>query len=86
MIAASASVTTAANTPTITVNGQRVAVFAPFDPRTDTPIECPQGSSNQTCYDMGAHWQKAAAFGTPTNATSSFQTPRTWRGSVGVRF
>ena len=86
VVVASTAVTTAFNTPTITVDGQRVAVFRPFDPRSETPVECPQGTASRACYDMGAHWQKGSAFGTATNATSSFQTPRTWRASVGVRF
>ena len=71
------------------------AGLVPFNPFTTTPIECPQGASAATCTAMGANWQKAANFGTPTSATAStpgnsftsnFQTARTYRVSVGVRF
>ncbi|HEX7152102.1 MAG TPA: carboxypeptidase regulatory-like domain-containing protein [Thermoanaerobaculia bacterium] len=59
--------------------GQRCASFNPF---TETPVE-------------GIHWQKGSIFGkpttlgTPANAaagTSSFNLPRTYRFSFGVRF
>ena len=44
----------------------------PFNPYTDTPIE-------------GVHWQKGPQFGQPISPLG-FQTPRTYRFSVGVRF
>ncbi len=60
--------------------------FAAFNPFTTTNlIECPQGTAGASCKAMGAHWQKGANFGKPTT-TGSFQTPRTHRFSVGVRF
>lgn len=60
--------------------------FTAFNPFTTTNlIECPQGTAVATCRTMGAHWQKGANFGKPTT-TGSFQTPRTHRFSVGVRF
>jgi outer membrane receptor for ferrienterochelin and colicin len=59
--------------------------FAAFNPFTATPVECPQGTSGADCKAMGANWQKGVNFGKPT-ATGSFQTPRTHRFSVGVRF
>ncbi|HEY0141237.1 MAG TPA: TonB-dependent receptor [Thermoanaerobaculia bacterium] len=69
--------------------------FRAFNPFTDTPIECPQGAAASVCRDMGAHWQKGANFGNPTSATAStpinaftsaFQTARTYRVSLGLRF
>ncbi len=59
--------------------------FLPFNPFTDTPKECPQGTTGADCKAMGANWQKGSAFGTPSSATA-FQTPRTYRYAVGVRF
>lgn len=44
----------------------------PFDPRATTPIE-------------GVHYTRAANFGEALN-NLAYQTPRTYRGSVGVRF
>jgi outer membrane receptor for ferrienterochelin and colicin len=44
----------------------------PFDPRTTTPVE-------------GVHYQLAANFGQPLN-NLAYQTPRTMRASVGLRF
>ncbi len=75
------TITTPANSPNL--GGK--PVFAPFNPFTDTPKECPQGTSNADCQAMGANWRKAANFGTPSSNTA-FQTARTWRFSAGVRF
>ena len=60
--------------------------FATFNPFTTTPIECPQGTAAATCKSMGANFQKGANFGIPTNQTTGFQTPRSYRFAVGVRF
>jgi outer membrane receptor protein involved in Fe transport len=60
-----------------------------FDPFTATPIECPQGATAATCRSLGANWQKNTAFGKPTtgaSASPSFQAPRTWLITMGVRF
>jgi hypothetical protein len=59
--------------------------LALFNPFTDTPIECPQGASPSTCEDMGAHWQKGENFGLP-DTEGDYQTPRTYRFSLGFRF
>jgi outer membrane receptor for ferrienterochelin and colicin len=48
------------------------ATLQPFNPYTTTPIE-------------GVHYQFAANFGQPLN-NLAYQTPRTYRVSVGVRF
>jgi outer membrane receptor for ferrienterochelin and colicin len=55
--------------------GKRCYAFNPF---TDTPVE-------------GVNWVKGVNFGKPVNPTSAstagdFQTPRTYRVSVGVKF
>ena len=49
-----------------------IRLLAPFDPFTQTPVE-------------GVHWEKTATFGQALNA-DDFQTPRTFRFSVGFRF
>ncbi len=46
--------------------------YASFDPFTDKPVE-------------GVNWDKGAYFGKPTTPTN-YQTPRTFRFSVGFRF
>ncbi len=61
------------------------ARFKGFNPFTDTPVECPQGASAATCRSMGANWQKGASFGQPTGPTN-YQTPRSYRLSVGFKF
>jgi hypothetical protein len=57
----------------------------PFDPAKQTPIACPQGASAATCTAMGANYQLASNFGQPLN-NLAYQTPRTVRVSMGVRF
>jgi hypothetical protein len=57
----------------------------PFNPFTETPIECPQGAPAATCESMGAHWQKGPNFGKP-DSESDYQQSRTFRFSVGLRF
>lgn len=57
----------------------------PFDPAKQTPIQCPQGASAATCTAMGANYQLASNFGQPLN-NLGYQTPRTVRVSMGVRF
>jgi hypothetical protein len=67
------------------LTAENVTYLAPFNPYTERPIECPQGASAATCQSMGAHWQKGQNFGEPTSE-ASYQAPRTFRFSVGVRF
>jgi len=52
-----------------------------FNPFTQTPTECPQGVTTSGC----GNWQKGPNFGLPT-ATTSYQNPRTFSVSLGVRF
>ncbi|HKR65202.1 MAG TPA: TonB-dependent receptor, partial [Thermoanaerobaculia bacterium] len=77
-------VASAANIVT-TVTSSTNANFAAFDPFTETPKECVQGTAAATCRAQGANWQKAATFGTPSSS-AAYQTPRTWRFQVGFRF
>ena len=56
-----------------------------FNPFTDTPIECPKGAAAADCKAMGANWQKADTFGQGLSK-DAFQTPRTYRFAVGLRF
>ena len=62
-----------------------VDYLAPFNPFTDTPIECPQGASADECESMGANFQKGPNFGLP-NTEGDWQAPRTYRFSIGFRF
>jgi hypothetical protein len=59
--------------------------FLPFNPATQTPIECPQGAAAATCTAMKANYQLASNFGQALN-NLAYQTPRTVRISLGVRF
>jgi outer membrane receptor for ferrienterochelin and colicin len=61
------------------------SAFATFNPFTDTPIECPQGTALAQCTAMGAHFQKSSTFGQGTNPTD-YQLARTYRLSLGFRF
>jgi len=83
------SAVTAVNT-TVNAAGNS-STFAPFNPLTDTPLECKQGAAASVCKadpDHGGkqdNFQKAASFGTVASATS-FQAPRTYYFNFGVRF
>jgi len=59
--------------------------FAPFDPRSATPVECPQGAPAAQCTAMKANYQLAPNFGQPLNDLA-YQRPRTYRISLGARF
>jgi len=61
------------------------SAFLPFNPKTQTPIECPQGAAASVCTAMGANYQLATNFGQPLN-NLAYQTPRTFRVSLGLRF
>lgn len=61
------------------------ATFLPFDPAKTTPVQCPTGAAPAICTAMGANYQLASNFGTPLN-NLAYQTPRTVRMSLGVRF
>ena len=52
-----------------------------FNPFTDTPTECPQNSTTAGC----GNWQKGPNFGVPMT-TGSYQNPRQFSVSLGVRF
>ncbi|MCC6132789.1 MAG: TonB-dependent receptor [Acidobacteria bacterium] len=56
-----------------------------FNPFTETPIECPQTASAAECRTLGANWKKGPNFGKPT-ASGSYQIPRQWYVTMGVRF
>ncbi|MFP5245852.1 MAG: hypothetical protein ACLGH0_04085 [Thermoanaerobaculia bacterium] len=60
--------------------------LVPFNPWTDTPIECPRGVSTASPECKGkANYALHAQFGMP-NVRDNYQTPRTFRVSVGFRF
>jgi hypothetical protein len=61
--------------------------FAPFNPFTTTPTQRPNGDTTVKT----ANWDYGPNFGKPTSFTTSaaqgsFQLPRTFRISVGIRF
>jgi hypothetical protein len=58
-----------------------------FNPFTTKPVECTQYSDAKrtSCTQSGTNWYKGPDFGKPTT-TGSYQTPRTFRISVGFRF
>lgn len=76
------------------VNTSNLIAFNPFT--TAAPIECPQGTALAACKAMGANFQKGSLFGQPTagsvwapnvlGGTGSYQNPRTFVVSAGVRF
>jgi hypothetical protein len=59
--------------------------FTAFDPRSATPLECPQGAPATQCSTMKANYQLAANFGQALN-DQAYQRPRTYRISLGARF
>ena len=61
------------------------STFATFNPFTTKPIQCPAGATAATCTAMGANYQLASNFGQPLSELA-YQTPRTVRVSVGLRF
>jgi hypothetical protein len=61
------------------------STFATFNPFTQTPIQCPTGAPASQCQTMGANYQLATNFGQPSSELA-YQTPRTVRLSLGVRF
>ena len=70
--------------------------LSPFNPFTQSPIECPPGAPAATCTALGANWQKnnpstatfGAAGGTATtfSQNGSYQLPRTYLYAIGARF
>ena len=68
---------------TVYVNSFLHDNLAPFNPFTDTPRECPQGTTSNLA--DGYNWQKSPDFGKPM-LPSDYQTPRTFLVNVGLRF
>jgi hypothetical protein len=67
----------------VLTNTHQPGNLALFNPFTDKPKECPQGT---TCnLADGYNWQKGPYFGKPVSPTD-YQTPRTFLLNVGVRF
>jgi len=56
-----------------------------FNPFTETPVECPQGSAASVCSGMSANWQKGDSFGQAIGV-SSYQRPREYSFAAGARF
>ncbi len=73
------------NEQAVVTPGAGVTTFNAFNPFTETPRECPQGTASSVCAAQGYHWRKNATFGEATGA-ASYQLPFTYRASVGLRF
>ena len=69
----------------LTIPGTTTNAFAAFNPYKDKPKECPQGTSLQGCFDMGANYQLGPNFGKAVSK-DAYQSPRTYRFAVGIRF
>jgi len=69
---------------TLRTNGAASGLKA-FNPFTQTPIECPQGQTAAQCSALNANYQLGPNFGKAINK-DAFQSPRTYRFGVGVRF
>lgn len=74
LVSVNASIQTRANTGS--------ASFAAFNPFTETPKQGPAATGGATPTN---NWNYASTFGNPSSPTS-YQTPRTFRMSVGLRF
>ena len=61
------------------------SAYVPFNPFTQTPVECPQSTPSAQCKALGANYQLATNFGLPTGFTA-YQPARTYSFSVGARF
>ncbi len=57
----------------------------PFNPFTETPVECPADANKDTCAGMNANWQKVTTFGQAIGV-SSYQAARTYFFTTGLRF
>ena len=77
---------------TTVLTNQNSANLAPFNPFTQSPIQCPTGTPLATCKTLGANYQLNTTFGqsngTPTTFTQNgnYQLPRTYLYSIGARF
>jgi len=64
----------------------------PFNPFTQSPIQCPTGQTAAQCTALGANYQFSTGFGvaagTPTtfSQAGSYQLPRTYLYAIGARF
>ncbi|HEX8172536.1 MAG TPA: TonB-dependent receptor [Thermoanaerobaculia bacterium] len=65
-------------------NGTASGLVA-FNPYTDTPVECPQGNTPAQCTALGANFQLSPTFGQAISK-DAYQTPRTYRFAIGLRF
>jgi hypothetical protein len=77
---------------TVRTNRTAGSGLVPFNPFTQSPIECPKGASAATCTALGANYQLASNFGvsgttqTTFSQAGSFQLPRTYVYAIGARF
>jgi len=66
-------------------SGRGLKAFNPFTTSHDALVQCPQGSTAAQCAAVGANYMEGPIFGQGANYLA-YQTPRTVRLSVGLRF
>ena len=77
---------------TVRTNQTTGSGLLPFNPFTQSPIQCPTGQSAAQCTALGANYQLSTGFGveggTPTtfSQAGSYQLPRTYLYAIGARF
>jgi outer membrane receptor protein involved in Fe transport len=78
-----------ANNP---LNPTTVVTLKPFNPFTQSPVQCPVGTAPANCAALGANYLIGPAFGQSTGTATTFsqngqyQLPRTYLYAIGARF
>ena len=73
------------NVSITTFNAANQNRFNPFTTPRSEVRECPQGTATADCVAGGYHWRKGASFGQGAGP-NTYQLPRTYRFSAGIRF
>ena len=77
---------------TLVLTSQNSSSFANFNPFTQSPKECAQGTALADCKAAGANYQLGPLFGQATGTPTTFrsggqyQLPRTYLYAIGARF
>ena len=83
---------TLVSTAAIADPGKNTSSFVAFNPFTQSPKECPQGTALADCKAMGANYQLGPLFGqaigtaTTFSQNGNYQLPRTYLYAIGARF
>jgi len=79
-------------TPLNGADATQVVNLRPFNPFTQSPVQCPVGTPAANCAALGANYLLSPSFGqsvgTPTtfSQNGNYQLPRTYLYAVGMRF